>query len=313
MNLAFVKATKSQGKLRLAIAGPSGSGKTFSALAIGTCLGSKVALIDTEHGSASKYADKFAFDTLQLTDFNPENYVAAIKLAEKCGYEVIILDSLSHAWSGAGGALEQVDIAAAKNGNTYVAWRKVTPVHNALVEAMLQSSAHIIANMRSKVEYAQEKDAGGKTVIRKVGMAPIQREGMEYEFDVFLDLDVDHNATVSKTRCSELADRFFRKPGEEVAKLLLDWLSDGAAEPPGKAPAPEAVAPASVPVACASCGEPILAGTDGKGVAFTAEKMVQVSKKGYQQPLCYACFRRVKDGEKIVNDRLNGKDEAEDG
>ena len=124
-------ATKKAAKLRLALVGPAGSGKTYSALAIATGLGSKIALIDTEHGSAALYADKFAFDTCNLETFSPDSYVEAIKGAEAEGYDVIIIDSLSHAWIGKDGALEQVDQATRRSGskNSYFAWRDVTPKH----------------------------------------------------------------------------------------------------------------------------------------------------------------------------------------
>ena len=163
-------------------------------------------------------------------------HTVAIKVAEGF-WETVIIDILSHAWAGQGGTLKIIDRAKSKyQGIYYVAWRDVTLMHNALVEAMLQNGAHIIACMRAKTDYVQEKDDNGKTVVRKVGMAPIQREGMEYEFDIVLDIDWDHRAGFSKTRCEELADKVFLKPGEEVGKLILDWLTSGA---PAPAPQPK--------------------------------------------------------------------------
>jgi hypothetical protein len=227
----FKRATKSQSRLRMALVGPSGSGKTYSALSIAGGLGSRIAVIDTEHGSASKYAGEFTFDTLQLGQFDPRNYIEAIQGAESEGYEVIIIDSLSHAWMGKGGALEMVDAAAkrSRSNNSFTAWRDVTPLHNALVEAMIQSRCHIIATMRSKVDYVLEPDPqSGKLTPKKVGMAPIQREGMDYEFDVVGDLDHDHNFIVSKTRCRALDGQVINKPGQQIARTLTGWLSDGA-------------------------------------------------------------------------------------
>ena len=127
MTLAFQKATKRQAKLRMALIGPSGSGKTFTALTLATALGKRVGVIDTEHGSASKYADRFAFDCLNLTSFSPGTYVEAIAAAAAAGFDVLIIDSLSHAWSGKDGALEQVDkkAAASRSGNSFTAWRDV--------------------------------------------------------------------------------------------------------------------------------------------------------------------------------------------
>lgn len=223
----FQHATKRQARLRLALDGPSGSGKTYSALAIASALGERIALIDTEHGSASKYAgDPFIFDTLILETFEPRTYVQAIQAAEEANYEVLVIDSLSHAWAGKGGALEQVDARAGAKGNKFSAWRDVTPMHNELVDAMLGASLHVIATMRTKTEYAVEEDHG-KVSIRKLGLAPVQRDGMEYEFDVVGDLDLAHNLHVTKTRCRALDDAIIAKPGVQLAKTLGDWLKDG--------------------------------------------------------------------------------------
>jgi hypothetical protein len=223
----FKKATKTESKLRLAIAGPSGSGKTYSALAIATGLGGPIAFVDTEHGSASKYADLFEFDVLELVaPYHPDKYIEAIKGAASAGYKVIILDSMTHAWNGAGGILELVEQATKrqKTPNSYTAWADVTPIQNRLIEAIVSTNIHIIATMRSKQDYVQERNDKGYTTIRKVGMAPIQRDGFEYEFDVFFDMDTDNNAIVSKTRCPELTGKVIAKPGAQVAKTLTEWL-----------------------------------------------------------------------------------------
>jgi len=236
----FRKATKQQAKLRMALIGPSGSGKTYTALKIATQLGDRVAVIDTERGSASKYADKFEFDVLELDSFHPQQYIDGIKAAEAEGYDVLIIDSLSHAWMGKDGALELVDRAARRmqSQNTFAAWRDVTPLHNALVDAMLQSRLHLIATMRAKTEYIVEKDERtGKSVPRKVGLAPVQRDGLEYEFDVVADMDLDNNLIVSKSRCEALSGAVIPKPGEEVADILKAWLTDGV--PVQDAPQPQ--------------------------------------------------------------------------
>ena len=227
---SFKKAVKSKSKLRLGLIGPSGSGKTYSALAIATKLGGKVAVIDTEHGSASKYADIFEFDVLELESFGPLEYVKAIQEAADAGYSVIVVDSLSHAWIGRGGALELVDNAAvrSKSNNSFAAWREVTPQHNQMIEAIIRVPAHIICTMRSKTEYVMEKDERtGKTAPRKVGLAPVQRDGLEYEFDVVGDIDHDHRLVVTKSRIPALADSVVVKPGAEMAETLKGWLESG--------------------------------------------------------------------------------------
>lgn len=243
--MAFTKATKSRAKLRLALIGPSGCGKTYTALTLATAIGGPVAVIDTEHGSASKYADLFGFDVLEPDSFAPAVYVRAIQEAEAAGYNVLVIDSLSHAWMGKDGALEQVDRAAKRSpsGNSYVAWRDVTPQHNALVEAMIACRMHLIVTMRAKMEYEQVKDDKGKTTIRKVGLAPIQRDGLEYEFDVVGDMTQDNTLMVSKTRCPVLNGAIIERPDANLAKVLLKWLDDGA-EPVEK---PKATTPPPTP------------------------------------------------------------------
>lgn len=226
----FKPAVKEEAKLRLAIAGPSGSGKTFTALAVGTALG-RVALVDTEHGSASKYADIFQFDVLNLDPpFHPARFVEAIRAAEQGGYDVVVLDSISHAWNGTGGVLEIVEQAAKRfKGNSYVGWQEGTPAHNLLIEGIVGAGIHVIATMRSKQEYILV-EKGGKQVPQKVGMAPIQRDSMEYEFDVYLEMTMDNDAIVQKTRCPLLTGAVLPKPGADLAGVLQEWLS-GAAPP----------------------------------------------------------------------------------
>jgi len=231
MTNPFVQAVKNEAKLRLAIAGPSGSGKTYTALALATALGDRVAVIDTEHGSASKYADIFGFDVLELKDpFHPNNFTAAIHAAGNAGYGVVIVDSITHAWGGAGGALELVDKIKPKyKGNAFAAWGEVTPIHNRMVESILAAPAHVIVTMRSKQSYILVENRG-RQVPQKVGMAPIQRDGFEYEFDVFLDMDTENNAIVNKTRCPLLIGKVFSKPGAELAEILVEWLKGEPAE-----------------------------------------------------------------------------------
>lgn len=241
----FSRATKKNAFLRLALTGPSGSGKTYTALSVATAMGGKIALIDTERGSASKYADLFEFDTLELQSFHPQRYIEAIKEAETTGYDIIIIDSLSHAWIGKDGALELVDriARASKSQNSYVAWRDVTPLQNTLVDTMIGAKAHIIASMRTKTEYVQEKDDRGRTSIRKVGLAPIQREGLEHEFDIVGELDHQNTLVVSKTRCPDLQGAVIEKPGREIAEVLVAWLkgeptADGQLGTPSPPPGP---------------------------------------------------------------------------
>ena len=234
----FKPATKTAAKLRMALTGPAGSGKTMSALKIARGLGARIALIDTERGSASKYAGDVAeFDVLELVSFHPDRYIEGIKAAETSGYDVLIIDSLSHAWNGRDGVLELKDRAASsdRNGNGFSAWGKLTPLQNALIDAILGANLHVICTMRAKTEYVLERDERGKQVPRKVGMAPIQRDGVEYEFDVLGELDADHVLTITKTRHTALAGASIQHPGRELGESLAAWLSEGEAVDPDPA------------------------------------------------------------------------------
>lgn len=225
----FKKAKRSLSKLRLAVQGPSGSGKTYGALMLAKGLGGKIAVIDTERGSASLYADLNGmpeFDVLDLdAPYTPEKYIEAIHAAENEGYDVLIVDSMTHEWDGQGGCLELIDqIARAKyRGNTWSAWSELTPRHRRFVDAMLQSKCHIIATMRSKTETVQTENDKGKKVIQKLGMKAIQRDGMDYEFTVVFDLQADgHFATVSKDRTALFNDPIVLS--EEVGEKIANWL-----------------------------------------------------------------------------------------
>ena len=226
MSMKFTPAVRKRAKLRLAISGPSGAGKTYGALQIAAGIGGKVALIDTERGSASLYSDILPFDTLELNPpYSPERFIEAIKAAESAGYDVIVIDSITHEWNGSGGCCDiNENLAQAKyRGNTWSAWSETTPRHRAFVDAILQSSCHVIATMRSKTETVQGEDKK----VRKVGMKTEQRDGTDYEFTVMLELEHEkHLAVATKDRT-----RLFREPhviSPETGKRLIAWLDSGA-------------------------------------------------------------------------------------
>jgi len=228
--MAFTKATKQATSIKLAISGPSGSGKTYSALLIAKGLGGKTAVLDTEGGSASLYADFFDFDTWDELDpkgFPPEYFIRVIKAAEEAGYSNLIIDSLSHEWSGRGGCLELADaIGRAKyRGNSFAAWVDVTPRHNRLVETILNTRLNIIATMRTKSDYVINKDEKtGKSTPQKVGLAGIQRDGMDYEFTLMFELDRDsHIANAGKDRTHLFSDPVVIT--EQTGQRIAEWLT----------------------------------------------------------------------------------------
>lgn len=240
--LKIEQATKEQIKLRMALDGPTGSGKTYTALRFAQRIAGKtgaILVIDSERRSASKYVGEnpdsqpWAFDVINLPNHSPTIYTEAIRMADKEHYDVVIIDSLSHAWMGKDGALATVDkIGSNGKGGNFSAWRKVTPMHDTMIDAILDCQAHVIVTMRSKMEYTMETydDNQGRTrtKVSKVGLAPIQRQGVEYEFDVVMDLDSHNIAIVSKSRCSAMSGERALQPGPGFIDPLMDWLSDGA-------------------------------------------------------------------------------------
>lgn len=228
--MAFTKATKQATSIKLAISGPSGSGKTYSALLLAKGLGGKTAVLDTEGGSASLYADFFDFDTWDELDpkgFPPEYFIRVIKAAEEAGYNNLIIDSLSHEWNGRGGCLELADaIARAKyKGNTFAAWVDVTPRHTKLIETILNTRLNILATMRAKSDYVITKDEkSGKSTPQKVGLAAIQRDGMDYEFTLMFELDRDsHIAIAGKDRTHLFSDPVLIT--EATGQRIAQWLT----------------------------------------------------------------------------------------
>jgi hypothetical protein len=225
----FVRASKEKANLRCAIFGPSGSGKTFTALRIATGLGSPIGFICTERHSARKYSDRFTFDVLDLERTRIDDYVGAIRDASKEGFGTLIIDSLTHGWQE---LLEQIDALAKTTykGNSWGAWSEGTPQQKRLINAILGYPGHVIATMRSKTEWTVV-DKGGRGAPGRVGLAPEQGKGIEYEFDLLIELNTEHFGRVIKDRTGKFQDAILNCPGEEFGRELGDWLSDGALPP----------------------------------------------------------------------------------
>lgn len=231
--IGFRKASKAQSFLRLAMFGPPGSGKTYSCLGIakgmGEAIGSRVAVIDTERGSASKYADRFEFDVRELERPEIEAYVEALKLAAKADYKIVVIDSLSHGWQE---LLNEIDqIAARMGGNTWAAWSKGTPKQRLLVDAILRYPGHVLATMRAKTTWEVGEGRNGKKAPVKIGLAPEQGKGIEYEFDFLGSIDDTHAMKVEKDRTGKYQDKFIDKPGAEFGADLVAWLNEGNSPP----------------------------------------------------------------------------------
>ena len=245
--LELKRAQRSSAKLKLGISSPSGGGKTLGSLLIAKGLmqetypdlsdskqWQKVAIIDSENGSGQLYVGSEiknmkigAYNALTLTEpYTAEKYIDAIDVCVDNGMEVIIIDSTTHLWAGAGGLLSQHGNIAKRTGNSWAAWRDVTPMHTKFVDKMLQTNVHIIATMRSKTKFVQEKGNDGRTTVRKVGLNPIQKDGMEYEFTTFFEIDAEHNAFGSKDRTS-LFDQQYFVITPKIGVQLMKWLKGG--------------------------------------------------------------------------------------
>ena len=252
MKFTAKKAVRTKRPLKVSLEGLSGSGKTYTALRLAfdmkrNGIGKRIVILDSENGSASLYADvtedgeRWEFDTVDLTPdvCNPAGYAEAYRWAVSQGYDIIILDSLSHAWHG---ALEQVDaIANVPKGDKFRAWASVTPLQRDMIETITNDRAHCIATRRVKSEYERTEGANGKAQIRKVGVKTDQRENTEYEFDLVLRMDQGNEVAVEKVRgCSALNGKRAHKPGPAFWQPLFDWWKGGAevqqVQPPPVAP-----------------------------------------------------------------------------
>lgn len=237
------KASRKKAKIKLGLSAVSGGGKTYSALLIayGLCGDwSKIAVIDTEHMSAELYSDLGEYNTIPLeAPFSPERYIEALNVCFKAGMEVIIIDSITHEWDGKGGIL---NIADGMTGNSFTNWAKLTPRHQAFIDAILESPCHILTTVRRKQDYEMSKDSNGKVTVTKLGLKEITREGFEYELTVNLELDQKHNATATKDRTGLFAGKPHFTPTIETGKLIKSWCESGAEPAPPVNPAAAAIA-----------------------------------------------------------------------
>ena len=217
-------AERKQVRMKMALQGTSGSGKTMSALLLAygiTGNWNKIAVVDTENGSASLYSSLGSYQVIQLTPpFSPERYIKAVELCEDAGIEVVIIDSLSHCWE------YLLDIHANMAGNSFTNWSKITPRQSAFINKILQSNCHVIATMRTKQEYVLS-EKNGKQVPEKVGLKAIQRDGVDFEFTLVFDLDLNHHATASKDRTSLFMGKPQFRISEETGREILDWCQAG--------------------------------------------------------------------------------------
>lgn len=279
--IIFEPVTRAKSKARIALTGPSGSGKTLSALYLAfgiTGDWSKIALIDTEHERGRFYANREDFKTgpflysTMTPPYDPDKYIDYVQSAAQAVGEdgVVIVDSFSHAWDNTGGVLDiKSQIAQQRGKNDYTAWDEAGKIQNNLVNTILSVNCHTIVTMRAKMAYAMEVNERGKTVPVKIGLAPVQRENTEYEFDIVFQLDRQHTATLSKD--TTFLDSWSGVITPELGKQLGEWLSQGV-EPPR----------------CSDCGKVIM--SDGKR---TVRQIIDGTVKNYGRQLCMPCVAKV--------------------
>lgn len=226
----FQKAQRKGQYIKLAITGPSGSGKTYSALRLakGLTQNGKIAFVDTENGSASLYSEEFDFDVVEISPpFSIDKLTNSVKTALQSGYDTLILDSASHWWQG---VLEYKDQLDRRGGNSFTNWSEANKHYDLFIRAILFSKIHVICCLRSKMDYILESNEKGKQVPRKVGLAPISRDGIEYEFTTVFDLDMHHQALASKDRTGLFRDQISIL-SEEHGEIIKDWINYSTKEP----------------------------------------------------------------------------------
>ncbi|WNH13854.1 AAA family ATPase [Thalassobellus suaedae] len=229
MNLQ--KAQKQRVKLRIGISSPSGFGKSYSALLMAfgmTNDWSKIAVIDTENGSANLYAALGEYNTLNLeAPYSPERYIEALKTCEKASMEVIIIDSITHEWNGKGGCLQIHE----QLGGRFQDWSRVSPRHQAFIDAILASTCHVITTVRKKIDYSMDKDANGKTKVVKVGLKDITREGLDFEMTTCFEIINDNHLVIaSKDRTNLFSGKPEFKITSGTGKLLVNWCNNDKTE-----------------------------------------------------------------------------------
>jgi energy-coupling factor transporter ATP-binding protein EcfA2 len=277
----FEKVTRAKSKARIAITGPSGSGKTLSALYLAygiTGDWGKIALIDTEHERARFYASRGDFNTGEFlyasmtAPYSPEKYIAYVSEAEKAvGSDgVVIVDSFSHAWDNEGGVLEiKSEIAKQRGKNDYTAWDEAGKIQNRLVNTILSADCHTIITMRAKMAYALQENDRGKMEPVKIGLAPVQRDNTEYEFDIVFQLDRSHRASLSKD--TTFLDSWSGIITPELGEQLGKWLSEGVELP-----------------RCADC-KAVIMSTSSRSV----KQIVEGTLKNYGKQLCMSCVAKL--------------------
>lgn len=227
----FSRAVLENSSLTMALIGGPGTGKTYTALTLASHLGEKICLLDGEYGRSALYAEEFDFDMAILPGFHPKTYIQYLQAAESEGYDVIVVDGISPEWDGIGGCLNLVDDCLRRGADKARAWSQITPLHERFVQALMNCRSHLIVTMHAKERYLIEKDTDGRQRVVRVGVGPVQQDRILYAFPIVTSLDAAHNLQVNKSCCHELRGAVFHEPGEDLARILLDWLDQSTSTP----------------------------------------------------------------------------------
>lgn len=296
MGFNFSKAKREKSKARICLTGASGGGKTLSALYLAYGITNdweKIAVIDSERGRALMYANRSDLETGEFLhcDLEPpytvDRYVEAMREAENIvGVDgVVIIDSGSHAWKGDGGVLDYKEQVSNQRGKTdFSAWNDAGKVQNRFIDTIMDLNCNVIVTLRSKSEYVQEKDPEtGKSTVKKLGLAPVQRDDFEYEFMLVMDCDKDtHNATIIKDNTFLDAQGFYGRITPKLGKQLKAWMNEGV-EP--------------TIYTCECCGKKIKSYTFEDGNTMSAEEIVAKSKETYGKAMCMECVFDISSNE----------------
>jgi hypothetical protein len=239
----IARATRQKLRMRAAFQGPSGAGKTATALLTALGLvrhyGGKIGLIDTQNQQSLDYADtRFApegFYPTFLANGNPEALRNAILKYKHPDVSVLVIDSLSIAWAGEQGLLDQS--AAMDLKDRFSGWNAIGKTQNKLLNTLASMPCHVIVTIQSKTEWyldEEEREGGRKVrVPKKVGLAPVQRPGIEYLWPLYCTIDLQHRLTVERVNAFEEFDKaVFDKPDETWIKPYIEWMEKGVAETP---------------------------------------------------------------------------------
>lgn len=249
-------ATRKAVAPKIVLSGCAGSGKTLSALLLAAGMidvrtdadWADIVVADADNLSSTYYVDTaftvgdgvnepvecVTIGRFTLIDFkppyHPDRWIKLINEVVEAKKKILILDNFSAEWEGDGGVLDWTR----RLGGRASDWSVTDPAHNRVLDAIRKAPIPIIATLREKqaIEIMKVPDGRGgeKTEVRKLGMKPKQREGIEYEFDLQMSIAHDtHTASVGtgKDRTGLFSTRIPSVITPETGRTLANWAKSG--------------------------------------------------------------------------------------